>query len=188
LTFKNAHPVIRETSGILGSDGKNFPPRFRRTCWNAHALIIRPGERKKKQDARGVEGINRSLFETSVLFCNKKCRLSLIESEANLQKRGENGHCPETELLARTLLLLHPTPQTFTTRQAGGAMNPTTPNNPLDATRGRVACSPETEFDVTYSDAAFCDFSEWIDQELITLEAHFVNFVTKRSQKRSHGR
>jgi hypothetical protein len=67
-------------------------------------------------------------------------------------------------------------------------MNPLPSNDPLPATRAVTIFTSESDFDVRFSDAAFCDFSEWVDGALAALEGKFGDYVTHRSKKRSVGR
>lgn len=67
-------------------------------------------------------------------------------------------------------------------------MNPLSSNNPLNATRGSRLRVEDTEFDVSYSEIAICDFSDWMNRELTALEGHFAEFITAKSAKRASGR
>ena len=67
-------------------------------------------------------------------------------------------------------------------------MNPSPTNNPLPATRGGLTVNNGSDFDVSFADGAFCDLSDWVDQELAVLEAKFHGFITARSNKHSIGR
>jgi hypothetical protein len=67
-------------------------------------------------------------------------------------------------------------------------MKPIPSNNSLPASRGDTLVTTEWDFDITFSDAALCGFSDWMDEELLSLEAEFETFITKRSQKGAIGR
>ncbi len=67
-------------------------------------------------------------------------------------------------------------------------MNPTPFDKPIAPTRGDVVSNECTEFDLNFSDTAFCSFSYWMDGELGKLVERFQDFVTVRSQKHSLGR
>jgi hypothetical protein len=66
-------------------------------------------------------------------------------------------------------------------------MNPL-PYNSIPSTRVPARFESAWDSDVTFSEAAFCDFTAWMDEELVNLELNFQAFVTVRSKKRSFGR
>jgi hypothetical protein len=67
-------------------------------------------------------------------------------------------------------------------------MNPLSSKNLNGARTDQSAINKKAEVDLTFSLAAFCEFSSWVDQELEALEFRFEDFITRRSKKHSFGR
>jgi hypothetical protein len=68
------------------------------------------------------------------------------------------------------------------------AMKPLPSKKTLPATRTNAATYAEWDLDVTLPEAALCEFSGLMEEDLVKLVSHFKSFVTSRSKKRSSGR
>jgi hypothetical protein len=104
------------------------------------------------------------------------------------QKGSERRGPSEIRSTAHRLLFSRTVKLTPLLPEGEVAMNPSPSKNPLPATRGNATFDARWDFDVNFSDAALCEFSGWMDDELLGLESLFEAFVTVRSQKRSFGR